>query len=133
MSRPAQHMLAVERAILERWLPLHDIVGVHEYDVHLPTPEPEWPAHYSEADKEEWRWLTMKRVDLLIRAAGARWVIEVTPRVSTRALGALALYKSILEREEGVSPPIVLGVIAEAGDPAVEQLCRDQGVKVWVV
>ncbi len=133
MSRPAQHMLAVERAILARWLPLHDIAGDHDYDVHLPTPDPVWPPHYTEDDKAEWRWLTMKRVDLLIRTSGARWVIEVTPRVSTRALGALALYRSILEQREGSSPPISLGIIAEAGDPAVEQLCAQQGVKVWLV
>ena len=40
MSRPAQHMLAVERAILARWLPLHDIAGEHVYDLHLSTPYP---------------------------------------------------------------------------------------------
>lgn len=133
MSRPAQHMLAVERAILERWRPLHDIAGVHEYDVHLPTPEPEWPAHYSEADKEEWRWLTMKRVDLMIKAEAVVWIIEVTPRVSTRALGALQLYKSIVQREVFVGWPVTLGLIAEAGDPAVEELCAQQGVTVWLV
>lgn len=133
MSRPALHMGLVERAILGRWLAKDDIEGEHVYDLHLVTPEPVWPVHYTEADKENWRYLVMKRVDLLIRAAGARWVIEVTPRVSTRALGALQLYRTILEKEEGKDPPITLGIIAEAGDPAVEEVCRAQGIRVWVV
>jgi len=133
MSRPALHMGAVERAILQRWLPKFDIAGEHVYDRHLPTPEPAWPIHYTEADKETWRWLTMKRVDLLIRSPTHRWILEVTPRVSTRALGALHLYRTIMEKEEGTDPPIVLGIIAEAGDPAVEEVCAAEGVKVWLV
>ena len=126
-------MLAVERAILDRWLPQHDIAGVHEYDVHLPTPEPVWPAHYTEEDKENYRWLTMKRVDLMIKAETRVWIIEVTLRVSTRALGALQLYRAIVQREVLPGWLVSLGLISEAGDPAVEDLCRDQGVKVWLV
>ena len=133
MSRPGQHMGAVESAILKRWLATHDIEGEHVYDLHLPTPEPVWPVHYTEVDREQYRYLTMKRVDLLIRTPWQRWVLEVTPRVSTRALGALQLYKAIFERDMGKDPPITLGIVAEAGDPAVEEVCAAQGVKVWLV
>lgn len=133
MSRPALHMGLVERAILKRWLAKDDIEGEHVYDLHLVTPEPVWPVHYTEADKENWRYLVMKRVDLLIRSSSRRWVLEVTPRVSTRALGALQLYRAILEKEEGKDPPITLGIIAEVGDLSVEEVCAVQGVRVWVV
>ena len=133
MSRPGQHMGLVERAILKRWLATSDIEGEHVYDLHLPTPEPVWPVHYTDVDREQYRYLVMKRVDLLIRAPGRRWVLEVTPRVSTRALGALQLYKAIFEREEGKDPPITLGIIAEVGDLSVEEVCAAQGVKVWLV
>lgn len=133
MSRPGLHMLAIERAILDRWLAKYDIPGEHVYDLHLVTPDPVWPPHYTEADKEQWRYLTMKRVDLLIRAADRRWILEVTPRVSTRAVGALDLYRTLLAKQEGPDPPIALGIVAEAGDPAVEEVCAARGIRVWLV
>jgi len=133
MSRPGQHMGLVERAILARWLAVHDIAGEHIYDLHLVTPEPVWPVHYTEADKEQWRYLVMKRVDLMIKTDERIWIIEVTPRVSTRALGALQLYRTIVQRELWPGWPVTLGVIAEAGDPAVEEVCVSQGVRVWLV
>ncbi|MDP2323197.1 MAG: hypothetical protein Q8N51_04115 [Gammaproteobacteria bacterium] len=133
MSRPGQHMGLVERAILKRWLATDDIEGEHVYDLHLPTPEPVWPVHYTEVDKEQYRYLTMKRVDLLIKTAERIWIIEVTPRVSTRALGALQLYQAIVQKEVWPGWPVSLGLIAEVGDLSVEEVCAAQGVKVWVV
>jgi len=133
MSRPGLHMGLVERAILERWLAKYDIEGEHVYDLHLSTPEPVWPVHYTEADKENWRYLVMKRVDLMIKAETRVWIIEVTPRVSTRALGALQLYRAIVQKDVLPGWLASLGIIAEAGDPAVEEVCAAQGVKVWLV
>lgn len=133
MSRPGLHMLAEEVVILQRWLAHHDMPGVHDYDVHLTVPDPVWPASYTEEDKANWRYLSMKRVDLVIRQPAARWLIEVTPRQSTRALGAVIMYKALLEKSEGPNPPISLGVVCEIADPALGPVYRDAGITVWVV
>lgn len=122
-----------EKEILRRWVERGEIQGEHVYDVHLDGPDPEWPAHYTAKEREEWRWLTAKRVDLVIRARDRHWLVEVTPRLSTRALGALLLYSELYGPHVAYAGPVSLACVVEVTDAALLPLFEQRGIRVWVV
>jgi len=133
MTRAAEGMKPLEAAIIQRWLAREKPEGEQLWNVRLFAPDPEWPAHYTPRDKEEWRWLTAKRVDLIVRGALGDLIVEASPRMSPRVLGELLMYREMWEAAGAKGRPVGLLLVTEVLDPALEPLFAAQGVRVQVV
>ena len=87
MPRELTHLKPDEKRIADRWVRMVPIQGRREWDVHLTVPIPDPPAWWTKKDLAHWHALKDKRIDLVVHADDAVWIIEVTPKVSKAAIG----------------------------------------------
>jgi len=126
-------MKANEAAIMQRFRDADLLPGTYDYDVHLEVPEPEWPAHLTEIERRRWKELIAKRIDAVCEQPDRIWILEVTPRESTRALGALLVYGTLYQRQFAPGKPVLLGLVVEMADPALTLTRLAQDIALWVV
>jgi len=74
-----KHLKADEKAIAERFVKAGLLPGSYEYDVALESPDIVFPAHWTKKDFEHWSGLRAKRIDIVVKAEAAVWILEVTP------------------------------------------------------
>ena len=131
--KPYAHLKADEKAICERWVSLIPLQGRREYDVHLATPTLNAPAWWTKKDLENWNAVTAKRIDMVVHASDAIWIMEVTPKVSKAAVGGCMTYKELYEKEFKPSKPVKMGIICEMDDPAYHSTLKNNEIGLWVV
>jgi len=126
-------MKANEAAIMQRFRDADLLPGTYDYDIHLEVPEPEWPAHLTEAERRRWKELIAKRIDAVCELPDRIWILEVTPRESTRAIGALLVYEGLYRRQFSPGKPVSLGLVVEMADPALAMVRAMHDIRLWVV
>lgn len=131
--KPYAHLKADEKAIAERWVALVPIQGKREYDVHLDTPTLNAPAWWTKKDMENWNAVTAKRIDMVVHAQKAIWIMEVTPKVSKAAVGGCLTYKQLYIEQFHPTKPVNMGIICEMDDPAYHQILKNNDIRLWVV
>lgn len=127
------HMQNLEAAIMQRFRDANLLPGNYDYDIHLDVPEPEWPPRLTELERRQWKQLIAKRIDAVCVRPDVIWILEVTPRESTRALGAMLVYKDLYLRQFKPTKPVSLGLVVEMADPALAMVRAAQGIRLWVV
>ncbi len=127
------HLKQNEKTIAERWVKLVPIQGQREWDVHLDVPLPELPAWWSNRDVKLFTALRSKRIDLVVHASDAEWIIEITPMLSKAPLGGVILYEDLYMKQYKPTLPIKLGIIVEVDDLAEHPVLEKLGIKWWVV
>ena len=127
------HLKADEKEIAKRWVNLVPIQGTREYDVHLDVPLPELPAHWTKRDIERYAFSRHKRIDLVVHADDAIWIMEITPLLSKAAVGGCQVYKDLYLQQYKPSKPVKCGIIVEVDDPAYHDTLKNNKIALWVV
>jgi len=128
-----KHLKADEKAIAKRFYESGLLPGRYEYDVHLSSPEIQFPAHWTKKDFEHWSALRDKRIDIVVHADNADWVLEVTPKLSKAAVGGCTVYRQLYMEQFKPGVPTNVGIVVEVDDKAYHTTCDRYGIKVWVV
>jgi len=131
--KPYAHLKADEKAIAERWVKAIPLQGKREYDVHLATPTLHAPAWWTKKDLANWDAVTAKRIDMVVHASDAIWIMEITPKVSKAAVGGCLTYKELYEKEFKPSKPVKMGIICEFDDPGYHPILKKEKIGLWVV
>lgn len=127
------HLKADEKEIAKRWVMKVPIQGHREYDVHLEVPIPEIPSHWTKQDLKRWEGLTAKRIDLVVHAQDAIWIMEITPKVSKAAIGGCLTYRDLYIKQFQPDKQVLCGIIVEMDDPAYHETLKTLDIKLWVV
>lgn len=109
------------------------IQGEREYDVTLDVPLPVLPAYWTKRDIEAYGEKRKKRIDLVVHAADAVWIMEITPKVSKAAIGGVLSYKDMYIKEYKPTLPVKLGIIVEVDDEAYHDTLKKNDITLWVV
>lgn len=109
------------------------IQGPREYDVHLKVEEPDIPAWWTKKDIKIYHGLWDKRIDLVVHADDAIWIMEITPKLSKAAVGGCEVYKDLYEKLFEPELPIKLGIIVEMDDPNYHSTLEKLDIRLWVV
>jgi len=109
------------------------IQGNREYDVHLEVPLPELPAYWTKRDIERYSFSRHKRIDLVVHADDAIWIMEITPLLSKAAVGGCQVYKELYEKQFKPDLPVKMGIIVEVDDPAYHSTLKNNNISLWVV
>ena len=128
-----KHLKPDEKAIAERFVKGNYLVGSYEYDVKLDTPDVVFPAHWTKADFEHWGSLRSKRIDVVVHAEAAEWILEVTPKLSKAAIGGVEAYRDLYIKQFKPKYPVHLGIVVEVDDRAYHDTLSKYGIKLWVV
>jgi len=127
------HLKADEKEIAKRWVAQVPIQGRREYDIKLDVPLLDIPDWWTKKDIENWQSLRAKRIDMVVHAADAIWIMEITPKLSKAAVGGCQLYKSMYELQFKPEKPVKMGIIVEVDDPAYHPVCKALRIRYWVV
>lgn len=128
-----KHLKADEKAIAERFVKAGLLPGSYEYDVLLESPDVVFPAHWTKKDFEHWSALRAKRIDIVVHAEAAEWILEVTPKLSKAAIGGCITYRELYMRQFNPKFPVHLGIVVEVDDLAYHDTANRYGIKIWVV
>jgi len=109
------------------------IQGRREYDVKLAVSEVKIPAYWTKKDIEQYHGLWDKRIDLVVHASDAVWIIEIKPKLTMTAIGQCLSYQELYEKEFKPDKEIKLGIICEADDPNFHSTLEKLDIKLWVV
>jgi len=111
------HLLADDTVIWTRWLEhnIHRISGVW-YDVHVGEPLAV-PVGLHPSVQVDALAVTRKRIDVVARAAGEIWVIEVKAWGGYVPLGQALVYSRLFATEHHTGWPVVPTVICAEIDP----------------
>lgn len=109
------------------------IQGRREWDVHLDVPMVELPAYWSKKDIRAYEGLRHKRIDLVVHARDAVWIMEITPKLSKAAVGGCEFYKDLYIKQYHPAKPVRCGIIVEVDDPAYHDTLKKLDIKLWVV
>lgn len=127
------HLKPKEKAIAERWVRQIPIQGPREYDVHLKVEEPVIPAWWTKKDLTIYHGVWDKRIDLVVHANDAIWIMEITPKLSKAAIGGCLAYQELYEKQFMPDLPVKLGIIVEMDDPNYHSTLEKLDIKLWVV
>jgi hypothetical protein len=128
-----KHLKPDEKIIAQRFYDQGHLIGEYEYDLHLTTPDVNFPAHWTKKDLEHWSALRDKRIDIVVHAAAAEWIIEVTPKLSKAAIGGCVTYRELYMRQFNPKYPVHLGIVVEVDDLAYHDTLKRYGITLWVV
>jgi len=109
------------------------IQGKREYNVTLDVPLPVLPAWWSKKDIAMYSEKRKKRIDLVVHADDAVWIMEITPKVSKASVGGCMTYKDLYIKQYSPTKPVKLGIIVEVDDEAYHDTLKKNDIKLWVV
>ena len=109
------------------------IQGPREWDVHLDVPLPELPAHWTKRDIERYSFSRHKRIDLVVHAPDAIWIMEITPLLSKPAIGGCKVYRDLYIKQFKPEKEVICGIIVEVDDPAYHDTLKKLDIELWVV
>lgn len=127
------HLKEDEKRIAERWVAQVPIQGKREYDVTLDVPLPELPAYWTNLDIQRYAETRKKRIDLIVHAIDALWIMEITPKVSKAAVGGVLSYRDMYIKQYHPMLPVKLGIIVEVDDKAYHDTLKNNDIRLWVV
>lgn len=128
-----KHLKSDEKEIAKRFVAAGLLPGVYEYDVQLESPDVVFPAHWTKKDLEHWSALRAKRIDVVVHAEAADWILEVTPKLSKAAIGGCVTYRELYQRQFKPKFPVHLGIVVEVDDRAYHDTLHKFGISLWVV
>lgn len=109
------------------------IQGRREWDVHLDVPEVKIPAYWTKKDLENFQYNRAKRIDLVVHASDAIWIMEITPKVSKAAIGGCLAYADLYDKQFKPTKTVNCGIIVEVDDPAYHDTLKKLDISLWVV
>ncbi len=118
-------------ALWRLWLKYYETsFEVFEYNVRVGqgiTPL----ASLSDQEKELWKKLTQKRVDVLAHRANQTWIIEIQERADLRTLGQLVGYRHLVPAYTAVREVLMLGMVCARLGHDMALALKQNGVLVF--
>ncbi|OEU69940.1 MAG: hypothetical protein BA863_11180 [Desulfovibrio sp. S3730MH75] len=74
-----------------------------------------------------------KYIDLVFEKEDETWLIEAKNILNYKALGQVLSYKGLYLQKVVSSKSVRLGIVCEKSDPDIEQACKKQGIKIFVL
>lgn len=102
------------------------------WDVHVGkgfTPPDDW----KESTKKSVISLTKKRIDAIEEEDNKIKIFEFTTKISTRTIGNLLMYRSLLKKERPETKEITLWLVGNEGDEDLEDLIEELGINLRIV
>lgn len=91
------------------------------------------PAYFTEAEKEQWKALTQKRVDVVAERSNQTWIFEIQERADLRTLGQLLGYRHLVAAYHGTREKIMLGMICARLGYDMGIALRQNGVLIFYI
>jgi len=127
------HLKNNEKVIAERWVKQIPIQGPREYDVTLDVPLPVLPSYWTKHDIQMYAEKRKKRIDMMVHAVEAIWIMEITPKLSKAAIGGCLSYRDMYIKLFQPSLPVKMGIIVEVDDQAYHDTLKNYEIQLWVV
>ncbi|MGH9770091.1 MAG: hypothetical protein ACRD4Q_00075 [Candidatus Acidiferrales bacterium] len=89
------------------------------------------PAYLSDAEKQLWKMLTQKRIDVLADRLDETWIIEIVERPGLASIGQLIGYRHLVEEYLPHKPRIVLALLCARLGHDMGLIFQKQGVVVF--
>lgn len=102
------------------------------WDVHVGkgfTPPDDW----KESTKKSVISLTKKRIDAIEEDYNKIKIFEFTTKISTRTIGNLLMYRSLLKKERPGNKEITLWLVGNEGDEDLEDLIKELNINLRIV
>lgn len=74
-----------------------------------------------------------KYIDLVYEKDDETWLIEAKNILNYKALGQVLSYKGLYLQKVFSPKSVKLGIVCEKSDPDIEQACKKQGIKIFVL
>jgi len=74
-----------------------------------------------------------KRIDMMVHAVEAIWIMEITPKLSKAAIGGCLSYRDMYIKLFQPSLPVKMGIIVEVDDQAYHDTLKNYEIQLWVV
>lgn len=74
-----------------------------------------------------------KYIDLVFEKEDETWLIEAKNILNYKALGQVLSYKGLYLQKVFSPKTVKLGIVCEKSDPDIEQACKRQGIKIFVL
>lgn len=114
-----RHMARRDQAVWERWLDKHGAAfEAVAYDVALGGVIPTDPTA-TDAQRRGFQYATALKIDALLRRADYWLVVEVRPEASVSAVGAVLVYRLMVQRERLTPLPVRGAVVCETLHPDI--------------
>jgi len=101
--------------------------------VHLEVPLPELPAFWTKRDIERYSFSRHKRIDLVVHADDAIWIMEITPLLTKAAVGGCEVYRDLYVKQFQPEKEVKCGIIVEVDDQAYHETLKKLDIALWVV
>ena len=128
-----KHLKEDEKEIAERWVSHMFLQGERVWDVHLDAPDLKIPAYYTKRDVEAMKSLWAKKIDLVVKAKDAHWIVEFTPKLSKAVVGGVLSYRDMYIKQFNPTVPVKMAVVCEVDDIAYHDTLANHNIKLWVV
>ena len=131
--RPFAHLLPAETILWSRWLRQQGRRAEDfAYDVRVGRGRPV-PAGTDPIIARDWEILTKQRIDVVGRIDGVRTLIEVSPRGSRAAFGAIELYRDLYRETYPREEPLGMALVVGAIHPDFLRVAEQRGIRVYIV
>lgn len=127
------HMNFRDKAIWERFIEkFPDMYEKCQYDYHVGD-APNFNTFTD--DDEDWNqdMLYRLRIDVLGHTPDKVDIIEVKPQAGASTIGQIEGYKTLYERDGHAEKPVSMCIITDILKPNMEYLCKEKGIKLFVV
>jgi len=106
--------------------------AMYYFDIPLYVKLPEHLEKEPEWVKEQWKYLTAKKIDAIIETEDKYHIIEVKGRVRPSAIGQLIVYRDMFVEQYKPEKPLELWIVAKYYDSEVARIAKQHGINVWV-
>lgn len=127
------HMRQWEEQIMETFHTKKLLNAKWTYDVPLKIRETPTPQYMSENERQLWKRLTSKRIDAVGETPYQIYVCEIKDRLRPSAVGQALTYKTLYTEQFEPTKPVIPAIITTFGDPDMQHVCDEYGIKVWII
>ena len=127
-----KHLKPEEAKIFQRALDKGLFKGSLEFDVHVGEGFHENHDPPCTTACDDFRMLTQKRIDAVERTPSGISIIEITPRLSSRALGQLLCYRDCYSRMFPSGLPVKLYAVVSETDEDLEATFKHYQIEIII-
>jgi len=131
--RTFAHLLPAEAVLWSRWLRQQGRRAEDfRYDVRVGRGRP-IPAGTDPIIARDWTLLTQQRIDVVGTIEGVLTLVEVSPRGSRAAFGAIELYRDLYRETFAHDGPLGMALVVGAIHPDFLRVAEQRGIRVYLV
>jgi hypothetical protein len=127
------HFKPIERQMAQRFVELEVIKGKYEWDVHLETTQSRRMRESGDSLQASEARLYDRRIDCVVEAPEAVWIVEFKERLRPSAVGELIVYRNLYRQQKNPLKPIKLMVVALVDDEGLHDVLIEEGIEWRII